>query len=115
MAGVDVATDPRAPRIAKTVEPEEIQAKTGLAYLHSSHCLGSGEGLPRGTAESCRATLTWSILEPQHAKHASGPRGPAADYPAFPAAAVVSRHAGDRVRMMSLTNVTSARCMQARS
>ena len=42
-AGVDVATDPRAPSLAKIVEPEEIQSKTGLAYLHSSHCLGSGE------------------------------------------------------------------------
>ena len=42
-AGVDVVTDPRAPRLAKTVEPEEIQSKTGLAYLHSSHCLGSGK------------------------------------------------------------------------
>lgn len=47
-AGVDVATDPRAPKLAKTVEAEEIQSKTGLAYLHSSHCLGSGEcfGVP---------------------------------------------------------------------
>ncbi|CAK0773982.1 Methanethiol oxidase [Coccomyxa viridis] len=41
--GVDVATDPRAPRIAKIVQPEDIQEKTGLTYLHSSHCLGSGE------------------------------------------------------------------------
>ncbi|KAK9915575.1 hypothetical protein WJX75_001008 [Coccomyxa subellipsoidea] len=41
--GVDVASDPRAPSLAKIVEPEEILSKTGLAYLHSSHCLGSGE------------------------------------------------------------------------
>lgn len=42
VAGVDVATDPRAPRLAHVVESEAIQAETGLAYLHSSHCLGSG-------------------------------------------------------------------------
>lgn len=41
-AGVDTATDPRAPALKYTVEPEEIQSKTGLAFLHSSHCLGSG-------------------------------------------------------------------------
>lgn len=27
--GVDVATDPRAPRLAKIVQPEEIREKTG--------------------------------------------------------------------------------------
>ena len=42
-AAVDTATDPKAPRIAKTAEPEDIQKATGLAYLHSSHCLGSGD------------------------------------------------------------------------
>ncbi|KAL3160862.1 Methanethiol oxidase [Trebouxia sp. C0009 RCD-2024] len=51
---VDTATDPKAPRIAKTAEPEDIQKATGLAYLHSSHCLGSGDimvsamGTPEG-------------------------------------------------------------------
>lgn len=25
------------------MEPEEIEQKTGLSYLHTSHCLGSGE------------------------------------------------------------------------
>lgn len=39
------------------VEPEEVFEKTGLAYLHTSHCLGSGEimisalGSPEGKAE----------------------------------------------------------------
>ena len=53
-AAVDTATDPKAPRIAKTAEPEDIQKATGLAYLHSSHCLGSGDimvsamGTPEG-------------------------------------------------------------------
>ncbi|KAK9855439.1 hypothetical protein WJX84_007786 [Apatococcus fuscideae] len=40
---VDTATDPKVPRIAKTAEPEDIQKATGLAYMHSSHCLGSGD------------------------------------------------------------------------
>ena len=40
--GVDTATEPRAPRLAHVVESSAIQEKTGLAYLHSSHCLGSG-------------------------------------------------------------------------
>ncbi|KAM8921541.1 methanethiol oxidase [Pelodytes ibericus] len=40
---VDVGTDPLAPRIHKVVEPEEVFQKTGLANLHTSHCLGCGE------------------------------------------------------------------------
>lgn len=41
--GVDVATDPRAPRLAKVAEPEDILAATGLTFPHTAHCLGSGE------------------------------------------------------------------------
>ena len=40
---MDTATDPKAPRIASVAEPEDIQKATGLGYLHSSHCLGSGD------------------------------------------------------------------------
>uniref|UniRef100_A0A7S0RZN5 Methanethiol oxidase n=1 Tax=Chlamydomonas leiostraca TaxID=1034604 RepID=A0A7S0RZN5_9CHLO len=40
---VDTATDPRAPRLAHTLEGQEIKAQTGLTYLHTSHCLGSGD------------------------------------------------------------------------
>jgi methanethiol oxidase len=36
---VDVGTDPRAPRIAKVVEPEEIKARTGLSAPHTVHCM----------------------------------------------------------------------------
>ena len=63
-AGIDVATDPRAPRIAKTVEPGEIQAKTGLAYLHSSHCLGTGGASPLAClpARHCDTSLDSSLL-----------------------------------------------------
>ena len=32
-AGVDVASDPRAPSLAKIVEPEEIQSKTGRSRM----------------------------------------------------------------------------------
>lgn len=42
-AAVDTATDPKAPRIASVAEPQDIQKATGLGYLHSSHCLGSGD------------------------------------------------------------------------
>lgn len=39
----DVETNPRAPSIYKIVEPEEVIDKTGLTFLHTAHCLGSGE------------------------------------------------------------------------
>ncbi len=43
-AAVDTASNPRAPSIYKTVQPTDIQSKTdGQAYLHTSHCLPSGE------------------------------------------------------------------------
>jgi selenium-binding protein 1 len=42
---VDVATDPRAPRLHKVIEPEELKAKTGLSAPTPS--------------TACRAT-TWS-------------------------------------------------------
>jgi len=35
--------NPRAPLLHKVVEPEEIAAKTGLAYPHTSHCLASSD------------------------------------------------------------------------
>jgi hypothetical protein len=41
-AGVDTGTDPRAPRLKHVVQSEEIRAKTGLAFLHTTHCLGDG-------------------------------------------------------------------------
>ncbi|XP_029436590.1 methanethiol oxidase isoform X1 [Rhinatrema bivittatum] len=40
---IDVGTDPRAPRIHKTVEPTDIFWKCNLANPHTSHCLASGE------------------------------------------------------------------------
>ena len=43
---VDVATDPRAPRLHKVIEPEELKAKTGLSAPHT-------------VSTACRAT-TWS-------------------------------------------------------
>src|SRR5262249_1519745 len=36
---VDVATDPRRPRIEHVVEPEEILAKTGYTRPHTVHCM----------------------------------------------------------------------------
>ncbi|EFN58621.1 hypothetical protein CHLNCDRAFT_140840 [Chlorella variabilis] len=46
----DVATDPRKPSLAKIVEPEEIK-KTGLSYLHSSHCLADGNVMISGMGD----------------------------------------------------------------
>ncbi|KAG9467288.1 hypothetical protein GDO78_015231 [Eleutherodactylus coqui] len=54
---VDVGTDPRAPRIHKVVEADDIKEKCGLAYMHTSHCLGCGDimistlGDPEGNAK----------------------------------------------------------------
>ncbi|KAM6967973.1 methanethiol oxidase [Aplochiton taeniatus] len=39
---VDVGTNPRAPRLHKTVEPTELFWKCGLANPHTTHCLASG-------------------------------------------------------------------------
>ena len=36
---VDVATDPRRPRIEKVVEPEELVRATGLTRPHTVHCM----------------------------------------------------------------------------
>ena len=35
--------DPRNPKLHVVVEREKILSKTGLSYLHSAHCLGTGE------------------------------------------------------------------------
>ncbi|KAK7247055.1 hypothetical protein RIF29_41931 [Crotalaria pallida] len=40
---IDTKTNPRSPSLHKVVEPEDIISKTGLSYLHTSHCLASGE------------------------------------------------------------------------
>lgn len=54
---VDVSTNPKAPSIHKVVDPKEIHDKAGLAFPHSSHCLGTGEvmisgmGDPKGNAK----------------------------------------------------------------
>ena len=36
---LNVADDPRAPRIEKVIEPEEIVAKTGYTRPHTVHCM----------------------------------------------------------------------------
>ena len=36
---LDVATDPRAPRIEKVIEPEELVEKTGYTRPHTVHCM----------------------------------------------------------------------------
>lgn len=39
----DVGGNPRAPQIHKIIQPEEVASKTGLGYLHTTHCLANGE------------------------------------------------------------------------
>lgn len=38
---IDTATDPRAPRIAKVIDGEEIKRKANLSAPHTVHCLGN--------------------------------------------------------------------------
>ena len=71
---VDVKTDPKAPRLYKTVEKEDIVAKTGITFLHTTHCAAdgtivvSGMGDPDGNAKGAFLVLdedlnikgTWS-------------------------------------------------------
>jgi selenium-binding protein 1 len=40
---VDTATDLRAPRLLKVVEKSTIQAAVDMSFLHTSHCLASGQ------------------------------------------------------------------------
>jgi selenium-binding protein 1 len=35
---VDIKPDPRKPRIAKVIEPEEVMRKSGYSRVHTSHC-----------------------------------------------------------------------------
>ncbi|HKC73205.1 MAG TPA: selenium-binding protein SBP56-related protein, partial [Chloroflexota bacterium] len=39
---VDVATDPRKPRLNKVIEPEEVIKKTGYTAPHTVHCMPGG-------------------------------------------------------------------------
>ncbi|RMZ53473.1 hypothetical protein APUTEX25_003295 [Auxenochlorella protothecoides] len=80
LASVDTVSDPRAPRLHKVVEPAAIQEKTGLGFLHTSHCLGNGDivvsalGTPDGKAkggfvvldENLEVKGTWSGSEVEY-------------------------------------------------
>ena len=35
---VDTKPDPRAPKLVKVIEPEEVHRKTGYAFPHTVHC-----------------------------------------------------------------------------
>ncbi|PIO14220.1 hypothetical protein AB205_0150090, partial [Aquarana catesbeiana] len=66
---VDVRTDRRAPRIHKVVEPEEVHKKCNSRYLHTPHCLGSGEimistlGDPAGNSKGSFVLLDGETFE----------------------------------------------------
>jgi selenium-binding protein 1 len=71
---VDVATDPRAPRLTKVIEPEELIGRTGLSAPHTVHCMpgnnvvvsmlgdaegGDGAGFAVLDAETFEVTGRW--------------------------------------------------------
>ncbi|XP_077048070.1 methanethiol oxidase isoform X3 [Agelaius phoeniceus] len=66
---VDVATDPRAPKLHKVVEAEELARKANAAFPHTSHCLGSGEilisclGDPEGNGKGTFVLLDGETFE----------------------------------------------------
>ncbi|NXM78682.1 SBP1 oxidase, partial [Serilophus lunatus] len=66
---VDVGTQPRAPRLHKVVEPEELFRKGNVAHPHTSHCLPSGEvlisclGDPQGNGKGSFILLDGETFE----------------------------------------------------
>ena len=63
--GVDVATDPRAPRLAKIVQPDEIREKTGVGPCLVSAMSRATFGPAEGTALWLRqSTLSTKIASP---------------------------------------------------
>ncbi|MBA0681375.1 hypothetical protein Goari_023184 [Gossypium aridum] len=60
---IDTQKNPKAPSLYKVLQPVDIIKKTGLAYLHTSHCLASGDimisclGDKDGNAEGSRFLL----------------------------------------------------------
>ncbi|XP_072020984.1 methanethiol oxidase-like [Amphiura filiformis] len=51
---VDVGTEPRKPRLFKTVEPEEVTSKTGLTTPHTTHCLADGHVMISAMGDATR-------------------------------------------------------------
>ena len=45
---VDTATDPRKPSLHKVIESQDIISKTGMAFPHTSQCLGDKDGNAEG-------------------------------------------------------------------
>ncbi|NWI35557.1 SBP1 oxidase, partial [Picathartes gymnocephalus] len=66
---VDVASNPRAPKLHKVVEAEELSQKGKAAFPHTSHCLGSGEilisclGDPQGNGKGTFILLDGETFE----------------------------------------------------
>ncbi|XP_043432231.1 methanethiol oxidase isoform X1 [Prionailurus bengalensis] len=66
---VDVGSEPRAPKLHKVIEAEDIHAKCDLGYVHTSHCLASGEvmvsslGDPKGNGKGGFVLLDGETFE----------------------------------------------------
>ncbi|XP_042295653.1 methanethiol oxidase-like [Sceloporus undulatus] len=48
---VDTGTNLREPRMFKVIEPKEVIEKCNMTFLHTSHCLGSGEIMISGIGD----------------------------------------------------------------
>ncbi|XP_062961701.1 methanethiol oxidase isoform X3 [Cynocephalus volans] len=79
---VDVGSDPRAPKLHKVIEPKDIHAKCNLSYLHTSHCLASGEvmistmGDPKGNGKGGFLLLDGDTFEVKGAWEQPGGTAP---------------------------------------
>jgi methanethiol oxidase len=90
---LDVADDPRSPRIENVIEPDEVQAKTGYTRPHTVHCMpgenvvvsmlgdrdGGGAGgfavLDAHTFELKGRWENGSMIPPQHRRRGAGRYG----------------------------------------
>uniref|UniRef100_A0A8C7ES25 Methanethiol oxidase n=1 Tax=Neovison vison TaxID=452646 RepID=A0A8C7ES25_NEOVI len=67
LATVDI--DPKSPQYCQVIEAEDIHAKCGLGYIHTSHCLASGEvmisslGDPKGNGKGGFVLLDGETFE----------------------------------------------------
>src|SRR5262249_6813703 len=79
---VNVADDPRRPRIEKVIEPDELLRATGYTRPHTTHCMPGEQvvismlGDPEGTAEGGLAVSDAKTLEVRGRGENGGARPP---------------------------------------
>src|SRR5947209_8583811 len=77
---VDTQPDPKKPRLAKVIEPDEVARKTGYSRPHTSHCGPDGIymsalGSPSGDGPGGVFVLDHESFEIKHAWENGGDRG----------------------------------------